>query len=662
MLARNKLFVILFLLLLTTTQMVHADSNVSLEWVSGTQLALDTDNTITINIKNTSPNTIQAQTIAIHFSWMPQNIFITENCSRQISPNNISSFNLTTHVPPKTTVEKTSDFAFYVLYTVNNEQKSSGIFRQTVNIVVGKSIYIEQSINSYYVIGIIILFILSCAIIYGNKEKLFIFINNIRKHIPVLIFIFIFIIYTIFLSMNFAPSLLSTKSLQGFSLTGDEPHYILMTNALLSGKVDANSIYKDMSTMSRHIRNATGLLFYGLQVSSHPYGLPLLMTVPYFLGEIFMNSGAYGVLIFSCLLMTFVSVMIYKISMFVTKENIIVSLLTTLAFSFATNMFMWSGQLFTEPIMTFFITLAIYKSLTGTKKIDFIISGIALAILPFIKYQGIFIVGGCLLILCLLYIKGTKNLKYMIIPLLLSILVYMLYMYLFIGFGSVDMLGTNTDLGQPAYNILGFNISKVFYFAFFGLLLDRNYGLFIYSPILILSILGVFQTIKNRNPAIYLCAFIFGFWLLAISGFVGWEGWISIPGKYTIVVLPLLSIPFALGLQDFLGNIRYKISYLTLFLIGLILNALIASNRILGYVMYISNGTDFNWLMSWLFKHFGINITLIPDFNNIWLNSTNTKLLVLWVFGFVIVLAILLYFSKKITDLCSTRTHSQLSL
>jgi hypothetical protein len=647
MLARNKFFVILFLLLLTSTQIVHADSNVSLEWISGTQLTLDTNCIITINIKNTSPNTIQAQTIAIHFSWMPQNIFITENCSRQILPNNIASFNLTTHVPPKTTVEKTSDFAFYVIYTINNEQKSSEIFRQTIDIIIGKSIYAEQPINSYYIIGIIIIFILSCAIIYGNKEKLLIFINNIRKHIPVLIFIVTFIIYTTFLSMNFAPYLLSTKSQQGFPLTGDEPHYLLMTNTFLSGKIDADSIYKDSIAMYRHYRNSTGLLLYGTKISSHPYGLPLLMTVPYFLGETFLNSGAYGVLIFICALTALISVMIYKISMFITKENLVVSILTTVAFAFATNIFMWSGQFFTENIISFFITLAIYKLLTGTKKTDFIVSGIAFAVLPFIKYQGIFIIGGCLLILCLLHIKGTKNLKYVIIPLLFSIVAYILYMYLFIGFGTVDMLGTNTDLGQVTYNILGFNIYKMFYVAFFGLLLDRNYGLFIYSPILILSILGVFQTIKNRNPAIYLSAFIFGFWLSAISGFIGWEGWISIPGKYTIVILPLLCIPFALGLMDFLENIKYKVLYLVLFLIGLIFNILIASNRILGYVMYISNGTDFNWLMSCLFKYFGINITLIPDFNNIWLNPVNTKLLVLWVFGFVIILAILLYFSKK---------------
>jgi hypothetical protein len=659
---KNKVFLTLFLLMLfASIQMVRADNNVSLEWAGDKQFIQDYDANIIINIKNNFPDTIYAKTLLLHFSWTKPNLFLVVNCSKYVLPNEILSFNYTTHAPDNATIGNSLDFACYLAYKVNNTDFTTSIYRTSkpLSVASGKSIYTDQPVNPNIITGVIIFLVFTCTLIYGGREKTTEYMKNNKKYVSVLIFLVIFIIYTIFLSMNYTPYLLPIKTQQGFSLTGDEPHYVLMTSALLSGKIDCNSIYAGLPNMAKHIRNDTGSLLYGLQISSHPYGLPLLMTLPYSLGENFLHSGVYGMLIFVCVLMALISVMIYKISMFITKENMQVSIFTTLAFSFATGIFMWSGQLFTENVIAFFITLAIYKLLTGTKKVDFILSGIALSVLPFIKYQGIFITGGCLLILGLLYIRGNKNLKYIIIPLLLSILIYVLYMHLFIGFGSIDMLGTNTDLGQPTINILGFNISKTLYFAIFGLLIDRNYGLFIYSPILILSIFGIFQTIKNRNPAIYLSAFIFGFWFCAISGFIGWMGWISIPGKYTIVILPLLSIPFALGMLDLIKNIKYIVSYLTLFLVGLILNIYIASNRLLGYVMFLTDGTDYNRLMFGL-KNIGLNTALIPDFNNVWLNNTNTILIVIWTIIFCTVVSVLLYISYKITFLRSKSCENTL--
>src|SRR5271157_4271569 len=99
MLSKNKVFLALFLLLFVSVQIVHADNNVTLEWAGDKQFIQDYDANVTINIKNTSPNTIYAQYVLIHFSWSKSDTFMYANCLKYILPNEVLHFNCTIHTP-----------------------------------------------------------------------------------------------------------------------------------------------------------------------------------------------------------------------------------------------------------------------------------------------------------------------------------------------------------------------------------------------------------------------------------------------------------------------------------------------------------------------------------------------------------------------------------
>lgn len=655
----KPIFLLLMLLFAGFTTQAYAEQNILLSWEGTKVLEQGVSMPIIIKITNNSPTEISALNIQIHYSWMPPNTFVVMDVSAKIEPNTTYICKYEVVIPSNAKTGTSSDYAFYLKYVVSGEAKYTNLVRITANIIVGKSIYSPQIIDLNTIIEIIVGFSLVCIIVMAKKEEIVNWINLRKSRVGMLVFLISFIVYVCFLSMNFTPSLSNMLTQQGFAITGDESHYLLMSKALLSGKIDGDSIYENLGGTFRHIHNATGILFYGLQVSNHPYGMPLLSAIPYLFGQVTLGSGAYGVLIFMCAMMAINSVIIYKISMYLTKEDLAVSVLTSTAFSFATIMFMWSGQFFTENFMSVFILFAVYKFMVAKTNKDWILGAVSLGFLPFIKYQTIFVVGICLFVFGVLYLKGKKEIKYSIVVLCSSVVAYLVYLYTFIGVGNITMLGSSyTKDTTRVINIFGYYINKTFYNAFFGLFLDRNYGLLIYSPILILSALGIVQAYKNRNVGMYIGATIFVSWIGAISCFTSWMGWITIPGKYVIVVAPLLCIPFALGLKDFKNNKYYIYGFLGLFLAGLIPNILIASNRILGYVMSLRSGIDYNWYLSAL-EQLGFPTKWIADFNNIQgLNGANVISVTVFAMLFVLIVLIFAFFSYKKTFLDSNNLEN----
>jgi hypothetical protein len=555
-------------------------------------------------------------------------------------------------------VETTEDFACYALYnlisnsgTVDPNIIYTGLIRPPpITINYGKSYNSEQILYFDTITGICIVFFSVCAVLYGKRKDLISWLGAHKSRIPLLIFSLTLIIYLIFLLFNYTPYLVNNIVSQGFPITGDEPHYILAARALQFGKADGDSIYGIVPGMFRHIRYSEGVLNNGTEFLNHPYGLPVISVIPYFLGQTLFHSGTFGALALICVLTAIISVLIYKISMVLTDGNIIASFVTSVTFAFGTDLFMWSGQFFSEVVMSFLIILFVYRTLKARSKLDWSICGIIIGLLPFFKYQAIFISAGCLIIFILLYFKVNKTTKYSILSLLITTSLFELYLYLFYGLTNYTMLGSPEGFYQgEIINVFGYNFYKLSYIVIFGLLLDRNYGILIYSPILIFSLLGIFQLLKHKGPAIYFSIFIFVFWFGAISNSADWMGWISVPGRYMIVILPLLSLPFALGLADFIKSKFYMISYVFLFLAGLIPNAIIASNRVFGYVAFISHDGDYNWYMNAL-DSLGFHIAWwSADFNNFWVSDNNFRIMAITITVFIIISLMLIRLSYKET-------------
>jgi hypothetical protein len=648
----QKYFILLFVLFLLSFSIPTSSAieNLNVEWIWEKELHQQEDNSLIIKVRNDNTQPITLKLIMIHYPWNAQNAFNILYLSEIIQPTSAVNIKFSVSVPYFAKVGETSDFACIIDYNINNSTETIGtdVIRCTKTIYAGNSIYISQTISPPFVYVISIFFIFSCFAINNSKEKIIATLEKYKRFIPITLFILTFTVYVVSLYMNFTPYMVTYSDLQGFSITGDEPHYIFATKGLLQGTTNITKFYP--VNYSRHVVVSDGLLTKGQVIFSHMYGLPVMSIIPYKLGEIFLHSGTGGCLVFICMIVSLIILLIYKTSMFLSKNNIITSILTSLAFAFSTLLFVWSGQFFTEIVASFFVMLFITLIIASDNSRGWFFGGISLGILPFLKFQFIFISVLCVILGIILFIRNKKEIKYFIISCSILTIINILYMYLFIGFGAYNagILILPQDLGIKTFNLFGLQINKLFYVIWLGLLLDRNVGVLFFGPILILSALGVFQLLKIKNVATYFAILICIFWGGSVSITTFWNGWIAPPGRYMIVLLPLLSLPFIMGITSFYKNKKYMYSFLFLFLCGLIPNTLMATNRLLDYVMSSAYGGGIIRFMEALAK-LKIDIKIFPEFFDGMWSGQNIQYVYIWSIGFIIITGVLLYISYKYT-------------
>ena len=639
------------LLLFLSIPTINATEDLNIQWVWESKLYQQIDTNLIIHITNNNISPISLKTILIHYPWDPENSFNILYLTDSIQPTKTLDIKFPVHVPNFTKTGETSDFACILDYSINNSTEviGTGIVRTIETIYPGKSIYVSQTIDPSTILIIIVFFIIICIILYYNKETLFPWLYNHKSNLPLLLFIVTFSIYTASLYMNYVPYLSNYSDFQGFHITGDEPHYVFATNGLLQGTTDPIQFYPE--NYARHIIISEGLLTKGQVVFAHMYGLSAMSMIPYKLGEIFLRSGVGGCLIFISLLVSLIIQLIYKTSMFLSNNNIIPSLLTSLAFAFSTLLFVWSGQFFTEIIASFFIMLFITLIITSDNPGGWFLGGISLSILPFLKFQFITLtIPTAILTIYLLKNRKPEQRAFTFSYTTLTLAI-LLFMFLFVGFKAY---GSNIgimpqDIGVKTLNIFGIYINKLFYLTWIGLLLDRNVGILFFSPILILSLLGVFPLLKIKNIATYIATLICILWVGSVSLTTFWNGWIAPPGRYMIVLLPLFSLPFIMGLTSFYKHKYYMISFTSLFLLGLIPNLLMATNRLLDYVMSSGYGGGVTRFMEALQK-LKINIAIFPEFFDTMWSGQNISVTYIWSICFIIISCYLLYLSHQQTN------------
>jgi len=622
-----------------------ANSDLNVQWIWEKELYQQDNNNVIIRVRNDNVLPVVLKSILIHYAWDAENSFNILYLNETVQPTKEINIKFPVFIPYNMKTGETSDFACILDYSIGNSTEILGtdIVRSTQTIRSGSSIYVSQSINPAIIYAISIFFIVLCIALYSSKETLISLLVKHKRFIPHVLFVLTFSVYVTTLYMNFYPYQLYISDFRGFSITGDEPHYIYATKGLLQGTTDPMLFYP--VNYGRHVVLSDGLLTRGQVVFAHMYGLPVMSMIPYKLGETFLSSGTGGCLLFICLIVSLIIQLIYKSSMFLSKDNIITSVITSLTFAFSTLLFVWSGQFFADIVMAFFIMLFVTCILISTSTRSWIVAGISLGVLPFFKYQFILFVPFCIILAVVLLKNRKGELKTFLISYISTTFVNLFYMYLFVGLTSITLLGTYTYFeGVRAFNLFGLQIHKLFYVTWLGLLLDRNVGVLFYSPILILSVLGVFQLLRTKNVAIYFATLICVFWVGTVSASTNWNGWIAPPARYMIVILPLFSLPFIMGVTSFYRNRKYMYSFVFLFLCGLIPNTLMATNRLLDYVMYSDYGGGINRFMEALMK-LKINIAVFPEFfDNMW-TGQNIIYVYIWSIGFICVTVMLLYFS-----------------
>ena len=335
-----------------------------------------------------------------------------------------------------------------------------------------------------------------------------------EKRVVLVVFLLTFSIFILVNIYQFYPyyQLYTLDPINQHSLhiiTGDEPHYLSLTSVI----INHNSLFvedfflddvKDVNLrFSQEYYNQTNWdpLWHsyersdGHYILKHDPGLSYLLVPGYFLG------GIFGSLMTISLIASLNSVVMYKFcSKYVTAK---IGFLTTLIFSFTTLFFIYSNQIYPEIVISLLLILSVYfifekknsvlfYSLAGILlgigvffKISFIAIDIILIplVISFVIFKKIKIKNFILFTICFLVITNLAlvNNFYTHNSLIGGVFTEMALTSVFEGKGNFL---SDMESSFPPTQLIE---------MFFG-----TNGIFIFSPIIFMAIIGVEQLWKKN--------------------------------------------------------------------------------------------------------------------------------------------------------------------
>jgi hypothetical protein len=267
----------------------------------------------------------------------------------------------------------------------------------------------------------------------------------------------------------------------------------------------------------------------------------------FFLSTIWINWFALS------LLSALAAVMLFKLflELGVTRSN---SLLATAAYAFGTPVFFYSTTYFSAVFASSFVIFTLYlllRSSINNRRSMFLWLGLVTAAAVLMEYQALFVAAGVSLYV-LLRTKLRTSWSFFAGA---TIPFAILLIYNTMSFGGPFHTAYQFVVGPNAefhdVGVLGFTIPKLD--RLFGLTFSTHRGLFLYSPVLLLSFLGfVFGLRHRRQPAraIVLLSILAStcIWLW-VSSFKAWDGSVAFGPRLLVVILPLMAIGVALSLS-----------------------------------------------------------------------------------------------------------------
>jgi len=354
--------------------------------------------------------------------------------------------------------------------------------------------------------------------------------------------------------------------------TGDEPHYVVIVKSLAEGHLYVEDVYRDPRPewatwpYSWHAVQGPDGHFY----STHDIGFPLLVVPFYIIG------GALGVVLFIPLVTSLVNLSQYFACRRITGDDHI-SFTTTLVMGFATLICPYSNQLYPELLMALLLlaslNLVLKYGLTNSVQLTM---GLLVGYGFLMKAAYSAIIVGLALVLFIISIR-TRRPNFLLFIAGATVWLAIFCYYNTIAFGSAFAVPLAS--GESAYPQI---VANNAIFAATGLIFDRYRGLLPYSPVLLLSVLGLRPLLKERSDvftlatgavlAEYVGACLFTHW---------WAGW-SLPARYLVSVLPLFSLPLSLALKNYLHKLWFKAGLYCTICLGLYLNFTLSWFRAIG--------------------------------------------------------------------------------
>lgn len=406
-----------------------------------------------------------------------------------------------------------------------------------------------------------------------------------------------------------------------YTITGDEPHYLLIADSLYRDRdlrVENNYLMEtpvhkacranlsDPVDIERHVRNG---------YSMHYVGLPLMLMLPYGV------AGVAGAKIFMTLVAGLWPLLLYR-ALFQITESRRWSMLIALTVALGLPYLPVSNQLYVD-LPGGMIILYVAERVTGIlrgryKPISSLAQniwlGLLLALLPWLHIR--LSAPAMLLLMGYVYARsrarrirgaeGARPDRSFLIPVaLLACSGLSLAAYNQMAFG-------NAVFG-PYYGYLSFDIRKIA-LTFTGLHWDMAHGIFMQQPLLMLGLFGVVPLIRDNRQSGILLALLSLSVLLPNSMLSLWYGGASFYGRYNWAVASLWIFPLAHAVRVLF---RYrKTLVLPLCAVSLLLQSWMASRWLLDDGLLINTGWP-AWAARNFYSYQPWLILRMPFFKNV---------------------------------------------
>ncbi len=360
-------------------------------------------------------------------------------------------------------------------------------------------------------------------------------------------------------------SLVGFRVSKQIGLSGDEPHYLLITHSLAyDHDLDMLNNYRQQDYRAfydGYLHAHVSIGRDGARYPGHPVGLALLLLPAYMLG------GLQASILLVNVLAALLAVQLYTVAFTFTQRRWLALLLWGIT-SFTSPLLLYSSQLYPEIPSALLLLTAyriIYSSASdpsGRQSIfRTILLGGALAFLPWL-HQRMILPAVALLLYHLFnvakqyipFLGGVRAgfMKKNLYPILLPIAFLLISGSVMAGFYGV-LYGN--PLPNAPYTSVGmssvFSSSVLFKQGLPGHLLDQEAGLLIYSPYYVFFIAGFFLLLK-RCPvrAFWLLALILSIYLPCAGFEQTWRGGWSPASRFMAVLAPFFLIPLSLGVAQ----------------------------------------------------------------------------------------------------------------
>jgi hypothetical protein len=366
-------------------------------------------------------------------------------------------------------------------------------------------------------------------------------------------------------------------------ITGDEPHYLLITHSLVSdGDINLFNNYKDRDylqfypgELDSHAR--PGKKGFGYEYSKHTPGLALLLVPSYFTGKILGGIAAnlthnpalqqriliLAVHVFMGLMTAFLCWTFFLIARDFTK-NQNSALICWFLLSLTSPILFYSHLIYPEIPAALIMILILHRSLFSKQASLFSLLwvGFGIALLPWLGVKYLVLSAGLFGVVFIRFWKSDrmrgKNTILFLTPLFISSGLFLFYLYTL--YGNIYPASIYKGSLPP-----GSSLSlKIFHFKFgeyfrcgLSYFFDQRIGLFPYSPIYMIFLPGVILSfVREKGRTLAFFGMFFLYWGFCSSAYY-WGGYCP-PGRVLLPVVFILAFFVAAALTW--GNKSFTLS------------------------------------------------------------------------------------------------------